>query len=60
MTPVTHLHAAGAGQLVEKNEPGSAYIADAGVHWMLNVLIKSGPRDGLILMRAIRRGEDLN
>jgi DNA-3-methyladenine glycosylase len=29
-----------------------------GVHWMLNVLVKGGPRDGIILIRAIepRRG----
>ena len=46
-------------RFVEKNEPGSAYIYfNYGVHWMLNVLIKGGPRDGLILIRAIepRRG----
>jgi DNA-3-methyladenine glycosylase len=29
-----------------------------GVHWMLNVLVKGGPRSGLILIRALepRRG----
>ncbi len=46
-------------RFVEKNEPGSAYIYfNYGAHWMLNVLIKGGPRDGLILIRAIepRRG----
>jgi DNA-3-methyladenine glycosylase len=46
-------------RFVEKNDPGSAYIYfNYGVHWMLNVLIKGGPRDGLILIRAIepRRG----
>ena len=46
-------------RFVEKNDPGSAYIYFSyGVHWMLNVLIKGGPRDGLILIRAIepRRG----
>ncbi|MEP7250617.1 MAG: DNA-3-methyladenine glycosylase, partial [Spartobacteria bacterium] len=44
---------------VERNGPGTAYIYfNYGVHWMLNVLIKGGPRDGLILVRAIepRRG----
>ena len=44
---------------VERNKPGAAYIYfNYGVHWMLNVLVKSGPRDGLILIRAIepRRG----
>ena len=39
---------------VERNQPGTAYIYfNYGVHWMLNVLIKGGPRDGLILIRAI-------
>ncbi len=44
---------------VERNKPGAAYIYfNYGVHWMLNVLVKGGPRDGLILIRAIepRRG----
>ncbi len=44
---------------VERNKAGAAYIYfNYGVHWMLNVLIKGGPRDGLILIRAIepRRG----
>jgi DNA-3-methyladenine glycosylase len=44
---------------VERNRPGAAYIYfNYGVHWMLNVLVKGGPRDGLILVRAIepRRG----
>ena len=39
---------------VARNEPGTAYIyLNYGVHWMLNVLVKGGPRDGLILIRAI-------
>src|SRR3954453_21655527 len=39
---------------VARNEPGAAYIyLNYGVHWMLNVLVKGGPRDGLILIRAI-------
>ena len=44
---------------VERNKAGTAYIYfNYGVHWMLNVLVKGGPRDGLILIRAIepRRG----
>ncbi|MBA2435538.1 MAG: DNA-3-methyladenine glycosylase [Chthoniobacterales bacterium] len=47
---------------VERNKAGAAYIYfNYGVHWMLNVLIKGGPRDGLILVRAIepRRGLEL-
>lgn len=39
---------------VERNRAGAAYIYfNYGVHWMLNVLVKGGPRDGLILIRAI-------
>jgi DNA-3-methyladenine glycosylase len=46
-------------EFVQRNKPGVAYIYfNYGMHWMLNVLIKGGPRDGLILIRAIepRRG----
>jgi len=48
-----------ARAFVERNQAGAAYIYfNYGVHWMLNVLVKGGPRDGLILIRAIepRRG----
>ena len=44
---------------VERNTAGTAYIyMNYGVHWMLNVLVKGGPRSGLILIRALepRRG----
>jgi DNA-3-methyladenine glycosylase len=47
---------------VRRNKPGAAYIYfNYGVHWMLNVLVKGGPRDGLILIRAIepQRGIEL-
>ena len=46
-------------EFVKRNKPGAAYIYfNYGVHWMLNVLVKGGPRNGLILIRAIepRRG----
>jgi DNA-3-methyladenine glycosylase len=46
-------------EFVKRNKPGTAYIYfNYGMHWMLNVLVKGGPRDGLILIRAIepRRG----
>jgi DNA-3-methyladenine glycosylase len=48
-----------ARAFVERNKAGAAYVYfNYGVHWMLNVLVKGGPRDGLILIRAIepRRG----
>lgn len=47
---------------VARNKPGAAYIYfNYGVHWMLNVLVKGGPRNGLILIRAMepRRGINL-
>jgi DNA-3-methyladenine glycosylase len=41
-------------EFVRRNKPGAAYIYFSyGVHWMLNVLVKGGPRDGLILIRAL-------
>ena len=46
-------------EFVRRNEAGAAYIYfNYGVHWMLNVLVKGGPRDGIILIRALepRRG----
>ncbi|MGI8890848.1 MAG: DNA-3-methyladenine glycosylase [Chthoniobacterales bacterium] len=48
-----------ARAFVRQNKPGAAYIYfNYGVHWMLNVLVKDGPREGLILIRALdpRRG----
>ena len=51
-----------AREFVRRNRPGTAYIYfNYGVHWMLNVLVKGGPRDGLILIRALepRRGLEL-
>lgn len=48
-----------AREFVRQNQAGTAYIYfNYGVHWMLNVLVKGGPRDGLVLIRAIepRRG----
>jgi DNA-3-methyladenine glycosylase len=49
-------------EFVKRNKPGAAYIYfNYGMHWMLNVLVKGGPRDGIILIRAIepRRGLEL-
>jgi DNA-3-methyladenine glycosylase len=48
-----------ARAFVERNGPGTVYIyMNYGVHWMLNVLVKGGARNGLILIRALepRRG----
>jgi DNA-3-methyladenine glycosylase len=39
---------------VERNAAGAVYIYfNYGVHWMLNLLVKGGPRTGLILIRAL-------
>jgi DNA-3-methyladenine glycosylase len=49
-------------EFVRRNKAGACYIYfNYGVHWMLNVLVKGGPRDGLILIRALepRRGLEL-
>jgi DNA-3-methyladenine glycosylase len=51
-----------ARSFIARNKPGACYIYfNYGVHWMLNVLVKGGPRDGLILIRALepKRGIDL-
>jgi DNA-3-methyladenine glycosylase len=41
-------------EFVRRNKPGAAYIYfNYGVHWMLNVLVKGGPRNGLILIRSL-------
>jgi DNA-3-methyladenine glycosylase len=46
---------------VERNKPGAAYIYfNYGMHWMLNVLVKGGPRNGLILIRAIEPKRGIN
>ncbi len=43
-----------AREFVRRNKAGAAYIYfNYGVHWMLNVLVKGGPRAGLILVRAL-------
>ena len=46
---------------VERNQAGTCYIYfNYGVHWMLNVLVKGGPRDGLVLIRALEPTGGLN
>ena len=43
-----------ARSFVARNKAGACYIYfNYGVHWMLNVLVKGGPRNGLILIRAL-------
>ncbi len=52
----------GAQHFVDKNPAGTAYIyLNYGIHWLLNVLIKSSEMDGFVLVRALepRRGVPL-
>ncbi|HEY1581989.1 MAG TPA: DNA-3-methyladenine glycosylase [Chthoniobacterales bacterium] len=50
-----------AREFVRRNQAGASYIYfNYGVHWMLNVLVKGGPRDGLILIRALEPRRGLN
>jgi DNA-3-methyladenine glycosylase len=43
-----------ARSFVERNRAGACYVYfNYGVHWMLNLLVKGGPRSGLILIRAL-------
>jgi DNA-3-methyladenine glycosylase len=50
-----------ARSFIERNRPGACYIYfNYGVHWMLNVLVKGGPRNGLILIRALEPIRGIN
>jgi DNA-3-methyladenine glycosylase len=50
-----------ARSFIERNKPGACYIYfNYGVHWMLNVLVKGGPRNGLILIRALEPTRGIN
>lgn len=43
-----------ARQFVQSNPPGAAYVYfNYGMYWLFNLLVKGGPRDGLILIRAL-------
>ena len=43
-----------ARAFVERHPAGTAYVyLNYGVHWLLNVLVKGGPEDGIILLRAL-------
>ncbi len=50
-----------AREFVRRHKAGTCYIYfNYGVHWMLNVLVKGGPRDGLILIRALEPTGGIN
>ena len=43
-----------ARAFVERHKAGTAYVYFSyGVHWMLNVLVKGGEKDGFVLFRAL-------
>lgn len=43
-----------ARQFVQTMPPGTAYVyLNYGMYWLFNLLVKGGPRDGLILVRAL-------
>src|SRR5436190_5621718 len=43
-----------ARAFVKSNPPGAAYVyLNYGMYWLFNLLVKGGPRDGLILIRAL-------
>jgi DNA-3-methyladenine glycosylase len=60
-----------ARRFLEEHCPGTAYVyLNYGMYWLLNLLVKGGGRDGLVLIRALeprrglavmraRRGRDL-
>lgn len=43
-----------ARKFIADHPPGAAYVyMNYGVHWLLNVLVKGGPRSGFVLIRAL-------
>ena len=44
----------GARDFVATHLPGSAYVyLNYGMHWLLNFLVREGPADGFVLIRAL-------
>lgn len=44
-----------ARRFVEASAPGTAYVyLNYGMHWLTNVLVKGGPRNGFVLIRALQ------
>ena len=45
----------GARDFVSGNPPGIAYVyLNYGMHWLFNLLVKGGTRDGFVLIRALK------
>lgn len=53
--PACHTyHRPSARRFVAEHAPGTAYVyLNYGVHWLVNVLIKGGKREGFVLFRAL-------
>jgi DNA-3-methyladenine glycosylase len=47
-------------EFVRVRPPGAAYVYfNYGMYWLFNLLVKGGPRDGLILIRALEPVEGI-
>ncbi len=43
-----------ARDFVARQGPGDAYVyLNYGMHWLFNLLVKGGPREGFVLLRAV-------
>lgn len=53
--PACHTaHRPSARQFIREHPPGAAYIyLNYGMYWLFNLHVKGGPRDGLVLVRAL-------
>ena len=53
--PACHTaHRPSAREFVKTRPPGAAYVYfNYGMYWLFNLHVKGGPRDGLILIRAL-------
>lgn len=44
-----------AREFVARHQPGTAYVyLNYGMHWLFNLLVKGGERDGFVLIRALQ------
>lgn len=49
-----------ARQFVARHPPGTAYVyLNYGMYWLLNVLVKGGGEDGILLLRALEPREGI-
>lgn len=49
-----------ARAFMQEHPPGAAYVYfNYGMYWLFNLLVKGGPRDGLVLVRALEPRQGL-